>query len=62
MFFMAPVKPIPHTPNAKTAADIASMIDYVPTNGPTSNHHARILIMEDNDAVIKMCIKGRSPT
>ena len=37
-------------------------IDYVPTNVHQSNHSAQLLILEDNDAVIKMILKGRSPT
>ena len=36
-------------------------IDYVPINVPQQNPLAHLVILEDNDAVIKMCIKGRSP-
>ena len=50
-------------PKARTAGDMSltALVDYVPTNVKAPNTHARILILEDNDAVIKMCIKGRSP-
>ena len=36
-------------------------IDFVPINVPPFNPLAHLIILEDNDAVIKMCIKGRSP-
>ena len=36
-------------------------IDYVPCNLPISDGSGRLMILEDNDAVIKMTIKGRSP-
>ena len=36
-------------------------VDYVPCTLPLSSGHGRIVIFEDNDAVIKMCVKGRSP-
>ena len=40
-------------------------IDYVPPSIPSSSylwkHRAKIVILEDNDAVIDMCMKQRSP-
>ena len=36
-------------------------IDYVPCTVPMSTGRGRCVIFEDNDAVIKACIKGRSP-
>ena len=36
-------------------------VDYVPCTLPLSLGRGRIYVFEDNDAVIKMCIKGRSP-
>ena len=36
-------------------------VDYVPPSFPTSGGFAKLLILEDNDAVIKMTIQGRSP-
>ena len=41
---------------------ILSSIDYVAPSLPSYPHQSRITIMEDNEAVIKMVIKGRSPT
>ena len=36
-------------------------VDYVPTNIAASSQRAKMTLLEDNEAVIKMCIKGRSP-
>ena len=41
--------------------DTFETIDYVPPSLPISNGRARLYALEDNDAVIKMIIKGRSP-
>ena len=35
-------------------------VDYVPKTVPRSTGLARLLVLEDNEAVIKMCYKGRS--
>jgi hypothetical protein len=43
-----------------TDAEVLSQIDHVPTNVTTSGR-GRLVILEDNDAVIKMCQKQRSP-
>ena len=37
-------------------------IDCVPSNVQCSHHEALLYVFEDNEAVIKMMIKGRSPT
>ena len=37
-------------------------IDYVPSNVQSSHQEALLYVFEDNEAVIKMIIKGRSPT
>ena len=36
-------------------------VDFVPTNFKAPKRRAKFVIMEDNDAVIKMMLKGRSP-
>jgi hypothetical protein len=41
--------------------EILLNVDYVPSNVNVSIKRAKLFILEDNDAVIKMCIKGRSP-
>ena len=37
-------------------------IDHVPSNVTHSGSNAMLYVFEDNQAVIKMIIKGRSPT
>ena len=39
-----------------------SEVDHVPTNTHSSHNESQLYIIEDNEAVIKMIIKGRSPT
>jgi hypothetical protein len=41
--------------------EILRNIDWVPPSLPKWHGKAKLLILEDNDAVIKMTIKGRSP-
>ena len=42
--------------------DMFGSIDYVPPSLPITYGRAVLIILEDNDAVIKMCIKERFPT
>ena len=51
-------KPIPTT---NTKPDLTN-IDHVPSSGIHSGSNAMLYVFEDNEAVIKMIIKGRSPT
>ena len=37
-------------------------IDSVPSSAQSSRQEALLYVFEDNEAVIKMIIKGRSPT
>ena len=37
-------------------------VDFIPSNVPSSHQEALLYVFEDNEAVIKMIIKGRSPT
>ena len=41
--------------------DMFGSIDYVPPSLPIIDGRAKLFALEDNDAVIKMIIKGRSP-
>ena len=41
---------------------LSSWVDYVPTNTHSSQGESQLYIFEDNEAVIKMIIKERSPT
>ena len=42
--------------------DDLNNVDRVPTNVQFSHQEALLYVFEDNEAVIKMIIKGRSPT
>ena len=56
--------PKPKTKNIKRRqkVDQSSEVDYVPTNAHSSPGESPYYILEDNEAVIKMIIEGRSPT
>ena len=42
--------------------DVIQDIDSVPSNVQSANQEALLYVFEDNEAVIKMIMKGRSPT
>ena len=42
--------------------DMFGSIDYVPPSLPIKSGFAKLYALEDNDAVIKMTVKQRSPT
>ena len=42
--------------------NVLNNIDCVPSNVQSSHQEALLYVFEDNEAVIKMIIKGRSPT
>ena len=45
----------------KQQFDVFGSVDYVPPSLPITYGRARLFLLEDNDAVIKMIIKERSP-
>ena len=49
-----------HKPHKKI--DVMKDIDSVPSNAQSARQEALLYVFEDNEAVIKMIIKGRSPT
>ena len=49
-----------HKPHKKI--DVIKDIDSVPSNVQSARQEALLYVFEDNEAVIKMIIKGRSPT
>ena len=56
--------PHPRTANASCTDYVGGLfanVDYIPCTLPLSEGIGRLVIFEDNDAVVKMCIKGRSP-
>ena len=48
-------------PTTSSNLDLTN-IDHVPSSGTLSGSNAVLYVVEDNEAVIKMIIKGRSPT
>ena len=42
--------------------DVMQDIDSVPSNVQSASREAPLYVFEDNEAVIKMIMKGRSPT
>ena len=42
--------------------NVLNHVDRVPSNVQSSHQEALLFVFEDNEAVIKMIIKGRSPT
>ena len=57
---------IPHTihkrkQSQRMISDLDN-VDFVPSNVQSSHQEALLYVFEDNEAVIKMIIKGRSPT
>ena len=53
-----------HRPNKRSQGliNVLNNIDCVPSNVQFSHQEALLYVFEDNEAVIKMIIKGRSPT
>ena len=49
-----------HKPHKKI--DVMEDIDYVPSNVQSARQEALLYVFLDNEAVIKMIMKGRSPT
>ena len=49
-----------HKPQKKI--DVMEDIDSVPSNVQSARQEALLYVFEDNEAVIKMIIEGRSPT
>ena len=48
--------------NRQQGIDQLNEVDHVPTNTRSSQGEPQLYIFEENEAVIKMIIKGRSPT
>ena len=55
------MKPVGKYSTTNTNLDLTN-IDHVPSTGTHSGSNAMLHVFEDNEAVIKMIIKGRSPT
>ena len=55
-------QPVNGKNKSKNKIDSMQDIDYVPSNVQSARQKASLYVFEDNEAVIKMIIKGRSPT
>ena len=60
------VRPTPHTIQNESSPhgviNDLDNVDFIPSNVQSSHQEALLHVFEDNEAVIKMTIKGRSPT
>ena len=57
------VRSTPHTiQKRKQSHNDLDNVDFIPSNVNSSHQEALLNVFEDNEAVIKMIIKGRSPT
>ena len=52
---------LPYDDRYSEEVNILLNVDYVPPSLPPSSGQGCLIILEDNDAVIKMCCKSRSP-
>ena len=57
-----PVADVDKREKSQSRIDVIRDIDLVPSNVQPVHHEALLYVFEDNEAVIKMIIKGRSPT
>ena len=55
-------KPVNGKNKSHNKIDVMQDIDSVPSNVQSANQEALLYVFEDNEAVIKMIMKGRSPT
>ena len=62
MFQMARVQPVNGKNKSYNKIDVVHDIDSVPSNVQSASREALLYVFEDNEAVIKMIMKGRSPT
>ena len=55
-------QPVNGKNKSENKIDVMQDIDSVPSNVQSANREALLYVCEDNEAVIKMIMKGRSPT
>ena len=60
------VRSTPHTiqkrKQSQRMINVMDNVDFIPSKVKCSHQEALLYVFEDNEAVIKMIIKGRSPT
>ena len=57
-----PVIDVHKRQKSQNRIDVIRDIDLVPSNVQSAHHEALLYVFEDNEAVIKIIMKGRSPT
>ena len=62
MFQIARCQPVNVKNKSHNKIDVLHDIDSVPSNVQSASRQALLYVFEDNEAVIKMIMKGRSPT
>ena len=62
MFQIARGNPLMGKNKSHNKIDVVHDIDSVPSNVQSASREALLYVFEDNEAVIKMIMKGRSPT
>ena len=62
MFQMARGNPLKGKTNVTIRSMLYMTLIWVPSNVQSANREALVYVFEDNEAVIKMIMKGRSPT
>ena len=61
-YFRSTGKPVNGENKSHNKIDVMQDIDSVPSNVQSARQEALLYVFEDNEAVIKMILKGRSPT
>ena len=56
------VRSPPHTFHRRRVVNDLDNVDFIPSNIQSSHQEALLYVIADNEAVIKMIMKGRSPT
>ena len=58
----SPTHTIHKRKQSQRVINVLNNVDLVPSNVQSSHQEALLYVFEDNEAVIKMIMKGRSPT
>ena len=58
----SPPHTIPKRKQSQRVINDLDNVDFIPSNVQSSHQEALLYVFDDNEAVIKMIIKGRSPT
>jgi len=61
--FPGPTSPkkVPNQESGNARSNVFDRIDHVTRNVPFMHNWTKLFVFEDNDAVVKICVKGRAP-